>query len=44
MSAEIGRENLFNLDFLFGSHADPKNGATNVGLISWQEIRAKKLV
>ncbi|WP_157784902.1 hypothetical protein [Snodgrassella alvi] len=44
MSAEIGRENLLNLDFLFGSHADPKIGATNVGLISWQGIRAKKLV
>ena len=44
MTAEIGRENSFNPDFLFGSHADPKNGATNVGLISWQGIRAKKLI
>jgi len=24
MTVEIGRENSFNLDFLFGSHADPK--------------------
>lgn len=44
MTAEIGRENSFNPDFLFGSHTDPKNGATNVGLISWQGIRAKKLI
>ena len=44
MTAEIGRENSFNPDFLFGSHTDPKNGAINVGLISWQGIRAKKLI
>ena len=45
MTAEIvGRENSFNPDFLFVSHADPKNGATNVGLISWQRIRVKKLI
>lgn len=44
MTAEIGRENSFNPDFLFGSHTDPKNGATNIGLISWQGIRAKKLI
>lgn len=44
MTAEIGWENSFNPDFLFGSHTDPKNGATNVGLISWQRIRVKKLI
>ena len=44
MIAEIGRKNSFNLDFLFGSHRAPKMGTTNVGLISWQGIRAKKLI
>lgn len=44
MTAEIGRENSFNPDLLFGSHTDPKNGAMNVGLISWQGSRAKKLL
>ena len=44
MFAEIGRKNSFNLDFLFGSHRAPKMGTTNVGLISCQEIRTKKLI
>ena len=44
MVAEIGRENSFNPDHLFGTHGDPKNRQPNIGLISWQGDRAKGLI
>ena len=40
LTAEINRENSFNPRYLFGSHADPHNRATNVGILSWQGSRA----
>lgn len=41
LGAEIGRENAFQDKYLWGYHADPKNGAVNVGIISWQGARGK---
>lgn len=36
LGAEIGRENAFQDKYLWGYHPDPKNGASNIGMISWQ--------
>lgn len=41
LGAEIGRENSFQDKYLWGYHKDPKNGKTNIGIISWQGTRAK---
>lgn len=41
LGAEIGRENSFNSNLLWGYHTDPKNRKTNIGIISWQGSRAK---
>lgn len=41
LGAEIGRENSFQDKYLWGYHPDPKNGASNIGIISWQGSRAK---
>lgn len=41
LGAEIGRENAFQDKYLWGYHADPKNGAVNIGIISWQGARGK---
>lgn len=41
LGAEIGRENAFQDKYLWGYHADPKNGAVNIGIISWQGGRGK---
>ena len=43
LGAEIGRENGFRSDLLWGYHYDPKNKAKYIGLISWQGNRATKL-
>jgi hypothetical protein len=43
MVAEVGRENSFREDLIFGSHKDPYNKVTNIGMISWQKDRATKL-
>ena len=40
---EIGRENSFRPDKMFGRHIDPKNKAENMGIISWQGPRSKDL-
>ena len=37
---EIGRENGFNLDTMFGSHKDQANHKTNRGIFSWQDAVA----
>jgi hypothetical protein len=44
LTAEINRENNFNPNFLFGSHLDPHNRATNVGMLSWQGDRADRVM
>lgn len=41
LGAEIGRENAFQDKYLWGYHSDPKNGAVNIGIISWQGSRGK---
>lgn len=41
LGAEIGRENAFQDKYLWGYHPDPKNGLRNIGIISWQDTRAK---
>lgn len=43
MTAEVGRENSYDPNVLFGMHSDPKNKAVNVGMFSWQGDRGKKL-
>lgn len=43
MTAEVGRENDYNSKYLYGGHTDRANGAHNIGMISWQGDRAKKL-
>ena len=40
MTAEVGRENDYNPNYLFGYHKDHNNGKTNVGMLSWQGDRA----
>jgi len=44
LSAEINRENNFDPNYLFGSHQDPYNRATNVGMLSWQGDRATRVM
>lgn len=39
---DIGRENDFQLDNIFGSHKDPARGE-NLGMVSWQGDRRKNL-
>ena len=43
ITAEIGREGSFSPKNLFGVHIDPKNGATNLGMLSWQGNRGQAL-
>ncbi|MGW9821392.1 TP901 family phage tail tape measure protein [Methylorubrum extorquens] len=43
-AAEIGRENDFNPDLMYGSHLDPHNRKRNAGMMSWQGDRATKLL
>lgn len=43
LTASVGRENDYNDNNLFGTHYDAANGAKNMGMISWQGDRQKKL-
>lgn len=43
LTAEVGRENSYNSKNLYGYHKDAANGAVNMGMISWQGDRAKRL-
>lgn len=43
LTAEVGRENNYNSKNLYGYHKDAANGAINMGMISWQGDRAKRL-
>lgn len=40
---DLGRENAWNRNTIFGGHADPKNKAFNRGIISWQGSRRTNL-
>ncbi len=40
---DIGRENNWNRQTIFGGHADPANKAFNRGIISWQGARRDNL-
>lgn len=44
MTAEVGRENSYNPDTVFGVHTDDSNGKKNVGLLSWQNGRETPLL
>lgn len=44
LTAEVGRENDFKPNNLFGSHGDAANGKTNLGFFSWQGARRENLI
>ncbi len=44
MTAQVGRENDFRKESMFGSHKDANNGYTNTGFISWQKERSTELM
>lgn len=44
LTGEVGRENAYNPDLMFGTHSDPANRQTNVGIISWQKERKDQLL
>lgn len=44
LAAETGRETGFQQKFLFGTHSDPANQATNVGVMSFQGPRREALM
>lgn len=41
MVGNVGRENGFNPQYIYGPHDDPKTRATNFGIISWTGPRLK---
>lgn len=41
--AEVGREGSFNPENVFGTHTDPANQETNIGMFSWQKERGQQL-
>ena len=43
VTAEVGRENDFQPQYLFGRHVDASNGKVNLGMISWQGGRGAAL-
>ena len=43
ITAEVGREGSFSPKNLFGVQIDPKNGAANLGMLSWQGNRGQAL-
>jgi hypothetical protein len=40
MLGDVGRENGFQPQFMFGAHRDANNGEKNIGIFSWQKDRA----
>jgi hypothetical protein len=44
LTAEVGRENGFKENIIFGSHIDANNGKVNVGTFSWQGDRRPALL
>lgn len=43
ITAEVGRENDFQPQYVFGRHVDASNGKVNLGMISWQGGRGAAL-
>lgn len=43
ITAEVGRENDFQPQYVFGRHVDASNGKVNLGMISWQGGRGVAL-
>lgn len=43
LTAEVGRENGYNQRIMFGTHSDPYNNATNLGMLSMQGSRLTAL-
>lgn len=43
LTAEVGRENGFQEKYMFGTHSDPYNSATNLGMLSMQGSRLSEL-
>ena len=43
MTAEVGRENSWDIDKMFGYHKDNENHKRNGGIISWQGDRRRNL-
>lgn len=44
LTGEVHRENAFREQFMYGTHSDPYNNATNVGIISWQGDRRTRML
>ncbi|KAF1020630.1 MAG: hypothetical protein GAK29_03597 [Acinetobacter bereziniae] len=44
LTAEVGRENEYNPDTMFGTHSDAGNSKQNLGFFSWQGERKEKLI
>lgn len=42
--SNVGRENGFKWDAIINAHIDPKNKASNLGIISWQGSRKTDLI
>jgi len=42
LTAEVNRENSFDPDYIFGSHQDEANSASNFGMLSWQGSRRRR--
>lgn len=43
LTAEVGRENGYQEKYMFGTHSDPYNSATNLGMLSMQGPRLADL-
>lgn len=44
LTSEVGRENNFEENHIFGTHKDAANAAVNVGFFSWQGTRKENLM
>lgn len=44
LTAEVGRENAFQERYIYGTHSDPANRQTNIGIFSWQKDRRTNLI
>ena len=44
LAAEVGRENDYNPNAMFGSHVDAANGKKNIGIFSWQSDRYPQIM
>lgn len=44
LTAEVGRENEYSMDTMFGTHSDAGNAKQNLGFFSWQGARKQELI